>query len=160
MLGSWGINSYQCSVCAYCHWNFLSRRWLGWLWSWWWKSSFLHFFGWQFCSEFRIREWWKGWFLHLDVFTFTTSFKCRWQQQFNVGDMALVGKYYQKWGRSKFTYTLLKDFQTTYIHECHIRAIKFSMAPTNHKVQGNDLVYKLPKHVKDGIMQAITTIEF
>jgi hypothetical protein len=73
--------------------------------------------------------------------------------------MALVEKYYQKWGWSKFIYILLKDFQIAYIHECHIRAIKFSMAPTNHKVQGNDLVYKLPKHAKDGIRQAIVTIE-
>jgi hypothetical protein len=28
------------------------------------------------------------------LFAFTTSFKCPWRQ----GDMALVEKYYQKWG--------------------------------------------------------------
>jgi hypothetical protein len=73
--------------------------------------------------------------------------------------MALVKKYYLKWGRSKYTYILLKHFKTTYIHECHIKAIKFLMAPTNHRVQGNDFVYKLPKHVEDGIRQAIVAIK-
>lgn len=73
--------------------------------------------------------------------------------------MALAGKYYHKWGQLESTYVLLKDFQTTYIHVCHVRAIKFLMAPTNHRVQGNDLMYKLFKHVEDGIKQSIVAIE-
>jgi len=31
--------------------------------------------------------------------------------------------------------------------------------PANHKVQGNDLIYKLSEYVKDGIRHAIATID-
>jgi hypothetical protein len=39
------------------------------------------------------------------------------------------------------------------------RAIKFPMLPTNHKVQGNDLVYKLLEYVENGISHSIAAIE-
>jgi hypothetical protein len=31
--------------------------------------------------------------------------------------------------------------------------------PANHKVQGNDLIYKLSEYVEDGIRHAIATID-
>jgi hypothetical protein len=73
--------------------------------------------------------------------------------------MALARKYYQNWARLESTYVLLKDFQTAYIHACRIKSIKFLMALANHRIQGNDIVYKLPEHAEDGIRQAIATIE-
>jgi hypothetical protein len=69
------------------------------------------------------------------------------------------GQYYQKWGSSKSSYVLLRRSQIAYMHVCHVRAIKFPMLLAYHKVQGNDLVYKLPKHAKDGIKRAIAAID-
>jgi hypothetical protein len=49
--------------------------------------------------------------------------------------------------------------QIAHIRVCHVRKIKFPIFPTNHKVQGNNLVYKLHGHAEDGIRQATTTID-
>jgi hypothetical protein len=54
---------------------------------------------------------------------------------------------------------LLMHSQTTYIHACHVQIIKFPMLLANYKVQGNELVYKLSAHEKDGIRRAIASIE-
>jgi hypothetical protein len=40
-----------------------------------------------------------------------------------------------------------------------VREIKFPMLPIEHRVHGNDLVYKLLEHAKDGIRQAMATIK-
>jgi hypothetical protein len=93
------------------------------------------------------------------AFTFKQPFKCPWVQEFNVGDMAMARKYYQRWGNFESSYVLLQKSQTTHIHVCNVRAIKFPMFPMDHNVLGNDLVYKLLGDAKDGIRQAITTID-
>jgi hypothetical protein len=80
-------------------------------------------------------------------------------QKFNARDMAMVGKYYHEWGSSKSSYLLLRKSQIVYIHVCRVKAIRFPMLLANHRVQGNDLVYKLLKHDEDGIRQAIVTID-
>jgi hypothetical protein len=93
------------------------------------------------------------------VFTFSKPFTCPWGQQFSVGDMVVVGKYYQKWGRSESSYVLLRSSNVAFIHVCHIRAIKFPMLPVDLRVQGNDLVYRFPEYAEDGIRQRIVAIE-
>jgi hypothetical protein len=46
-----------------------------------------------------------------------------------------------------------------YIHACHARVIKFPMALIDHRVQGNELMYKLPEHEEDGIRNVIVAIK-
>jgi hypothetical protein len=93
------------------------------------------------------------------MFTFSKPFTCPWGHQFCIGDMVVVGRYYQKWGHGESSCVLLRRFEVFYIYVCHVRVFKFPMLPTYHKVQGNDLVYKLPKFAKDDIRQNITFIQ-
>lgn len=93
------------------------------------------------------------------AFTFKQPFRCSRGQKINVGNMAMARKYYKMWGNLGSSYVLLRKSQTVHVHVCHVRAIKFLMFQTNHGVQGNDFVYKLPAHAEDGIRQAITTID-
>jgi hypothetical protein len=93
------------------------------------------------------------------TFTFKQPFKCPWGQKFNAGDMAVAGKYHQMWGNLGSSYVPLRKSQTTHVHVCHVKAIKFPMFLADHRVQGNDLVYKLLEHAEDGIRQAIATID-
>jgi hypothetical protein len=68
------------------------------------------------------------------AFSFKQPFKCLWGQEFNVGDMAMAGKYFQRWGNFDSFYVLLQKSQTAHIHVCHVKAIKFPMFPAYHKV--------------------------
>jgi len=74
------------------------------------------------------------------VFSFQKPIKYPWGQEFSVDETAMAGKYYQNWGSSKSSYVLLR------------RSL------TDHKMQGNDLVYMLFEHVEDGIRQHIATL--
>ncbi len=49
--------------------------------------------------------------------------------------------------------------QVVVLDICNVKAIKFPMVLTSHRVQGNDLMYKLLQHVEDGIREAITTLD-
>jgi hypothetical protein len=86
-------------------------------------------------------------------------YKCAWGQQFSVGDTIVASRYYQKWGQSKHSYGFLKKSQVVVWDICNVRAIKFPMVPTSHRVQGNDPMYKLLHHVEDGIKEVITTLD-
>jgi hypothetical protein len=59
------------------------------------------------------------------AFTFKQPFRCPWGQEINVGDMAMAKEYYKMWGNSSSFYVLLRKSQTTHVHICHVRAIKF-----------------------------------
>jgi hypothetical protein len=68
------------------------------------------------------------------AFIFKQTFKCPWGHEFNVGDMVVARKYYQRWGNSNSFYVLLQKSQPAHIHVCHVRAIKFPMFPTDHRI--------------------------
>jgi hypothetical protein len=63
-------------------------------------------------------------------------------------------RYYQKWGHFEHSYVFLKRFQVVFWMFCNVREIKFLMVPTTHRVQGNDFVYMLLEHAKDGIKES------
>jgi len=58
-----------------------------------------------------------------------------------------------------FICSIEEIFNVVFIRVCHIRVIKFPMLPANHRVQGNDLVYKLPEYAEDGIRQSIVAVK-
>ncbi len=71
----------------------------------------------------------------------------------------MAGKYHN-WGRLGCFYVLLTRSETTYIHACNVRAIKFAiLLPIDHMVQGNELMYKFNVHAKDGIRHDIASID-
>ena len=45
------------------------------------------------------------------------------------------------------------------MHACFVRTVKFVMPPKDHRVQENDMVYKLPGDARAGIMSVIATLE-
>jgi len=45
------------------------------------------------------------------MYTLFVSYKCPWGQQFNLSDIVVVGRYYQKWGHFEHSYVFLKRFQ-------------------------------------------------
>lgn len=53
----------------------------------------------------------------------------------------------------------LKGFKLLFWMFCNVREIKFLMVPTTHRVQGNDYVYMLPEHAKDGIKESHSCTE-
>jgi hypothetical protein len=92
-------------------------------------------------------------------FIIEEPFTCPWSQRFHASNTTMVGKYYQNEGWTRFAYVLLVQSQTTYIHVCHVQAIKFRMLPLDYTVQGNELIYKLFAHAKNSIRHAIASIE-
>jgi hypothetical protein len=86
-------------------------------------------------------------------------FTCKWGEEFEVGDEALAGTYYQRWGRGESSYVLLKNSQTVFMHAKYVRAIKFVMMPKDYRVQGNDFVYELPSNALIGIKERIATVD-
>jgi hypothetical protein len=117
----------------------------------------------QFCSDAKEgNEEGVDFYILLCIeinFIIEEPFTYPWGQTFHASDIIMAGKYYQNWGWIKFTYVLLMQSCTTYIHACHVRVIKFPMLLANYKVQGNELVYKLSPHVEDGIRHATVSIE-
>ena len=91
--------------------------------------------------------------------TVKAPFTDKWGTSFNEGDEVVAGKYYQKWGTAENSYVLLRNSHTVYMHACFVRAVKFVMPPKDHRVQGNDMVYKLPANAWAGIMSVIATLE-
>ncbi len=61
----------------------------------------------------------------------------------------VVGKFYQKWGRSVNSDVLLRTSHNSYVHVSHVIAIQFPMLLVEHKVQGDDHVYLQPHHAID-----------
>jgi hypothetical protein len=88
------------------------------------------------------------------------AFQCKWGEEFEVGDEALAGIYYQRWGNADSSYVLLKNSHTVFVHARYVRAVKFAMLPKDYRVQGNDLVYELPAHASAGIKERIAALDF
>jgi hypothetical protein len=88
------------------------------------------------------------------------AFQCKWGEEFEVGDEALVGIYYQRWGNADSSYVLLKNSHTVFVHARYVRAIKFAMLPKDYRVQGNDLVYELLARALAGIKERIAALDF
>jgi hypothetical protein len=77
----------------------------------------------------------------------TNNFTCAWGDEFQVGDLVIVGIYYHKWGHGEHNYVFLGYSQVAYIYVHLILACKFAMLPCHHRVKGDKLVYKLPNEV-------------
>lgn len=74
-------------------------------------------------------------------FVVREAFACVWGNQFEVGDHAVEGTYYQKWGPQNYVY--LSTSRPAYIHSHLVIARGFPMMPQNHRVQGRDPTYKI-----------------
>jgi hypothetical protein len=71
------------------------------------------------------------------------SFTCVWGCEFEAGDLAIGGAYYQKWDSSNKSYVYLNESNAAYIHAHLVCASKFAMPLANHRVKGDDPVYSL-----------------
>jgi hypothetical protein len=71
------------------------------------------------------------------------SFTCVWGKTFEVGDSVIEGTYYQKYGTSHNTYVFLRKSQKAYVAVKNVQAVKFPILLADHRISGNDLVYKL-----------------
>lgn len=85
------------------------------------------------------------------MFTCTEPFQCKWGESFDVGDKVIQGRYYQRYGLGAQSYIFLRKSHLAHHNVDYIRAIKFPMLQCNHRVSGNDVVYKLPLTVEQAI---------
>jgi hypothetical protein len=53
----------------------------------------------------------------------------------------------------------LRRSPIVFLHASHVKAIKFPMLPSNHRIYGNDPFITLPKYTRCGIMQAFITFD-
>jgi hypothetical protein len=81
------------------------------------------------------------------------AFTCIWGKTFEVGDFAIEGTYYHKYGTGHDTYVFLQKSQKAYVAVENVRAVKFPMLLTDHRVSGNDPVYKLQAEVDEAILE-------
>ena len=86
-------------------------------------------------------------------YTCRKAFSCPWDESFEPGDSVIQGRYYQKYGTGADTYVYLKKSQKAHVHVENIRATKFPMIIADHRVSGNQAVYKLPKSVEEAILE-------
>jgi hypothetical protein len=47
------------------------------------------------------------------------------------------------WGKGNRNYVFLNNFRIAFVDVHLVEVIKFPMTPLNHRVKGNDLIYKL-----------------
>jgi hypothetical protein len=87
------------------------------------------------------------------VYTCKTTFVCKWGEKFIPGDLVLEGLYYQKYGLGADTYVLLRKSHRAHILADHVCAVKFPMLLCDHRVSGNDPVYKLQRKVEEAILE-------
>ena len=87
------------------------------------------------------------------AYTCKTAFVCKWGEEFMPGDSLIEGLYYQKYGLGVDTYVLLRKSQKAHILAEHVCAVKFPMLLCDHRVSGNDPVYKLPRKVEEAILE-------
>ena len=86
-------------------------------------------------------------------FQVEVPFNCAWANEFVVGDYAIEGMYYQKFGRNNsHNYVQLIGSQLAYIHANLIKATDFPMVIQGHQVFGGDATYKLLKEYHQLIM--------
>jgi hypothetical protein len=86
-------------------------------------------------------------------FVCTKAFTCVWGETFEVGDSAIEGTYYQKYGTGHDTYVLQRKSQKAYVAVENVRAVKFPMLLVDHRISGNDPVYKLQAEVEEAILE-------
>jgi hypothetical protein len=73
-------------------------------------------------------------------FCVDVSFIYAWGNEFRVGDYAIEGMYYQKFGRNTFhNYVCLIGSQPAYIHADSVKATDFPMVIQSHRVPGKML---------------------
>ena len=87
------------------------------------------------------------------VYTCKDAFVCKWGEEFIPGDLVLEGLYYQKYGLGADTYVLLRKSHRAHILADHVCAVKFPMLLCDHRVSGNDPVYKLQRKVEEAILE-------
>jgi hypothetical protein len=75
-----------------------------------------------------------------------------WSTHFKVGDVVVVGTYYQKWGRGETSYVFLLNSPIVFLHVSHVRSVKFPTLPSSLKVYSNDVVHMLLDHFLRGNM--------
>jgi hypothetical protein len=78
-----------------------------------------------------------------------------WGCEFIAGDLAIGGTYYQKWGSSNKSFVYLSESNVAYIHAHLLCASKFPMPPANHRIKGDDPVYRLSDETLELIRTAI-----
>ena len=76
-------------------------------------------------------------------FVVKESFICLWGEEFSAGQLAIRGRYYQKWGMGPQNYVYTAMSQISCCHIEDIRAIKFPMVPQTHRVYGKNPIYAL-----------------
>jgi hypothetical protein len=82
-----------------------------------------------------------------------------WSTNLRVGDVVVVGTYYQTWGRGETSYVFLQNFPIVFLLVSHVKSIKFPMLPSSHMVSCNDVVYMLLNYSLCGIMQALVALD-
>jgi hypothetical protein len=85
----------------------------------------------------------------------TESFRYVWGCEFVAGDLAVGGTYYQKRGSSSKSYVYLSESNVAYIHTHLLCASKFPMPPANHRIKGDNPVYRLSNETLELIRIAI-----
>jgi hypothetical protein len=77
-------------------------------------------------------------------FCVDVSFIYAWGNEFRVGDYAIEGMYYQKFGRkTSYNYVCLTGSQPAYIQADLEKATDSPMVIQSHRVLGGDATYKL-----------------
>jgi hypothetical protein len=67
-------------------------------------------------------------------FVVREDFEYVWGNKFEVGDHAIEGIYYQRWGRGLQNYVYLTSSYPANIHSHLVKAKNFSMLPHDHRV--------------------------
>jgi hypothetical protein len=88
----------------------------------------------------NVEEWNQD---DVDIYVVKEDYIHAWSTNFRVGDVVVVGTYYQKWGRSEISYVFLHNFPTMSLRVSHVRSIKFPMLPSILRVFSNDVVHML-----------------
>jgi hypothetical protein len=86
------------------------------------------------------------------------QFTNMWGNTFELGDMIVVGTYYQKWGTRESSYVLLRNSHIVYLYSHLVRVVKFMMTFKQHCVNGIDVVLELHEDALQGIQHTIACI--
>lgn len=78
---------------------------------------------------------------------------------FEVADITVAGKYFQKWGPCVRSFVLLKDLHLDFLHSHLVRTVKFLILPRDYGVQGDEVVYEMTNYACSGIQQTIAALD-
>ncbi len=76
-------------------------------------------------------------------FMINEPFTCVWGCEFDTTNYVVAGTYCQKWGRSSESYVFLEHSNVMYIDAHLVKVIKFPMTLGDHRLKGDDPIYKL-----------------